>query len=175
MKTYIPIILVFTVLLSSACTQETSSTPSPTLLPIPSETVTPDPCFSENISASAKKVSDLQREFDDASALAANLPREQLPSVITDMQRIRRAAEDQETPACLITLRTYQLAHMNTVINTLIAFVGGADQTTLNEGITRARQEHDQYTIELARLLGITLPPTAIAPAETQPPTTPTP
>jgi hypothetical protein len=64
---------------------------------------------------------------------------------------------------------------MNTVINTLIAFVGGADQTTLNEGITRARQEHDQYTIELARLLGITLPPTAIAPAETQPPTTPTP
>jgi hypothetical protein len=75
------------------------------------------------------------------------------------MQRIRRAAEDQETPPCLVKLKSFQLSHMNTVVDTLLAFVGGADQATLNEGITRARQEHDQYSIELARLLGITLSP----------------
>jgi len=157
MKISFQIILIITLLFLSACAQNPSPTSTP--VEIPSATPTSDPCSSENISASTKKVSDLQREFDDASELSANLPREQLPPVISDMQRIRRAAEDQETPPCLVKLKSFQLSHMNTVIDTLLAFVGGADQATLNEGITRARQEHDQYSIELARLLGITLSP----------------
>lgn len=167
MKISFQIILIVTLLFLGACTQETSPTPVPEA--IPSATPTSDPCSSENISASTKKVSDLQREFDDASELSANLPREQLPPVISDMQRIRRAAEDQETPPCLVKLKSFQLSHMNTVVDTLLAFVGGADQATLNEGITRARQEHDQYSIELARLLGITLSPVE-PPAVTPPP-----
>jgi predicted aconitase with swiveling domain len=44
---------------------------------------------------------------------------------------------------------------MNIVIDTLIAFLGGADPETLTEGIRRAGQEHDLYTLEVARLLGI--------------------
>jgi hypothetical protein len=57
---------------------------------------------------------------------------------------------------------------MNSVINTLIAFRGGADQKSLDQGIGLARQQHDQYTLELARLLGLTVvaatpPPSATA------------
>jgi hypothetical protein len=106
-----------------------------------------------------KPVNDLQREFNDASELAANLPREQLQPSIADMQRIRREAEDQPIPACLEPLKRYQLAHMNSVIDTLIAFVGGADTETLNQGMAAARDEYDQYTFEMARLLGVTLVP----------------
>jgi hypothetical protein len=122
-------------------------------------TQTPDPCIAANMNLTIKPVNDLQREFNDASELAANLPREQLQPSIADMQRIRREAEDQPIPACLETLKRDQLAHMNSVIDTLIAFVGGADVETLNQGMAAARDEYDQYTFEMARLLGVTLVP----------------
>ena len=122
-------------------------------------TQTPDPCIASNMNLTIKPVNDLQREFNDASELAANLPREQLQPTIADMQRIRREAEDQTVPACLETLKRYQLAHMNSGIETLLAFVGGADADTLSQGMTRARIEYDQYTFEMARLIGVTLIP----------------
>ena len=133
----------------------TIAQPSITIQQTAIPTSTPDPCSVENLSESIKVVNDLMREFDDRSQLSANLSREKLPELISDMQRIRRAAEDQVTPPCLSTLKAYQIAHMNTVINTLIAFLGGAPAETLTEGINRAGQEHDFYTLEVARLLGI--------------------
>jgi len=48
------------------------------------------------------------------------------------------------------------LAHMNIVIDTMIAFVDGADTETLDRGIADARKEHDLCTLEIVRLLGIT-------------------
>lgn len=113
------------------------------------------------------------REFDDASVLASNMPREQLSGSIADLQRIRREAEDETVPPCLTQLKTYQVQHMNSVISTLIAFMGGTDQQTLDQGIALARQQHDQYTLELAKVLGLTIvavtPPSG--PSETPTPT----
>ena len=144
----LPLILILFV---SACG---NANPSPEDI-----TATPDPCLAANMSQTVKPVNDLQREFDDASELAANLPREQLQPSIADMQRIRRAAEDQVVPACLVTLKTHQLAHMNAVIDTLLAFVGGADVSVLNQGMADARNQYDSYTFEMARLLAVTLVP----------------
>lgn len=132
---------------------------APTLEGKEAATWTPDPCLSATMNQSVRPINDLQREFNDASELAANLPREQLQPSISEMQRIRRAAEDQPIPACLETLKQFQLAHMNTVIDTLLAFVGGADSDTLSRGLAKARNEYDQYTFEMARLLGVTLIP----------------
>jgi hypothetical protein len=120
----------------------------------------------ENLSESIKEVNDLMREFDDMSKLATNISREKLPELISEMQRVRRAAEDQQVPHCLSTLKVHQIAHMNTVIDTLIAFLGGAQAEELNAGIQRAGQEHDLYTLEIARLLGIPQN-TAVTPAVT--------
>jgi hypothetical protein len=44
---------------------------------------------------------------------------------------------------------------MNSVIGTLVAFLSGADEATLAQNIAAARDQHDQYTLELARLLGL--------------------
>jgi hypothetical protein len=110
------------------------------------------------------------REFDDASQLASNTPIQQLPDIISDLQRIRRDAEDTQIPACLGTLKTHQLNHMNLMIQTLIAFVGGASQEELKNGLEMARKEHDLYSLEIVRLLGITLAPiTATPPASIAP------
>jgi len=117
------------------------------------------------LSASIKEVNDLMQEFDDIAKLAASVAREKVPELVSEMQRIRREAEDHETPTCLSTLKVHQITHMNTVIDTLIAFIGGAQAETLNEGISRAGHEHDLYTLEVARLLGI--PPAPISPGTT--------
>ena len=122
-------------------------------------TSTPDPCATENIEAEVQKIHAFMREFDDASTLAASRPREELADSISNLQRIRREAEDQPTAPCLAILKTHQVSHMNSVINTLVAFMGGADQAAVDQGIALARDQHDQYTLELARLLGITVEP----------------
>jgi hypothetical protein len=125
----------------------------------PTDTVTPDPCSPGQIEAQVQKVHRHMREFDDASILASSTPREQLSGSIADLQRIRREAEDEPIPTCLTNLKTYQVQHMNSVISTLISFMGGADQNNLDQGISLARQQHDQYTLELARVLGLTVVP----------------
>lgn len=120
-------------------------------------TTTPDLCASDKIQAEVDKVHRHMREFDDASKLTYSIPRDQLSSSIADLQRIRREAEDEVVPACLENLRTYQIQHMNSVIETLLAFVrGNTELAVLNQAIALAGQQHDQYILELARLLGLT-------------------
>lgn len=156
------LILTIFVLFLSACANQNTASPQPsaTIEPTLTPTFTPDPCSVENLSTSIKEVNDLMREFDDIAKLSASVAREKVPELVSEMQRIRREAEDHEAPGCLSTLQVYQITHMNTVIDTLIAFIGGAQAETLNEGISRAGQEHDLYTLEVARLLGIPQDPT---------------
>jgi hypothetical protein len=183
---YIFSILVLTGLLASCGGVPTSATVNNTtqaatsstvLVPTASSTTesvaapssTPDPCSAGQIEDEVQKVHRHMREFDDASALAGNVPRDQLADSVAELQRIRRDAEDQQVPTCLTNLRKYQVEHMNSVINTLLAFIGGSDATSLEQGLAIARQQHDQYILELARLLGLTVVPATVA--VTGPPT----
>lgn len=146
------------VLFISACTGQPAATQEK---PLSTATTSSeeDPCSPQNLPTTVQPVNDLMREFDDASQLAANLAVEQLPEVISNLQRIRRDTEDVKIPACLLTLKTHQLNHMNLMIQTLLAFVGGATKEELNNGLEQAREEHDLYSLEIVRLLGITLAP----------------
>ena len=165
------LVLLFT-LNVSACGNAPTPTPVTTVViesatpaPLPSATNTPDLCAKENIQAEVQKVHKLMREFDDGSTLAASVPTDQLTPVISDLQRIRRDAEDLPTPSCLITLKTHEINHMNLVIGTLINLIsyanGSISKNVIDQGIELARQEHDKYTIELARVLGLTMVPAA--------------
>jgi hypothetical protein len=147
-------------LITSACGNQPLATQSETL--ITSTIMTDDPCTSENLPTTVQGLNDLMREFDDASQLVSNTPAQQLPGIISTLQRIRRDAEDTHIPACLGELKTHQLNHMNLMIQTLIAFVGGASQEELNAGLENARKEHDLYSLEIVRLLGITLAPVTV-------------
>ena len=140
--------------------------------PSPDASATPDPCVLPQLETEVQKVHKHMREFDDAAILASNMPREQLSGSIADLQRIRREAEDEQIPDCLTNLKGFQVQHMNSVITTLIAFMAGTDQQSLDQGIAIARDQHDQYTLELAKLLGLTVVP---ATAPVLPLETPTP
>jgi hypothetical protein len=96
------------------------------------------------------------QQFDDESALASNVPRSQLATRVAALQSIRRQAQNQSAPGCVAQLKQLQLTHMNTVIDTMLAFLSRGDQGAVTQGIEAGRQQHDQYVVELARLLGIT-------------------
>ncbi|HXQ37795.1 MAG TPA: hypothetical protein VN843_27550 [Anaerolineales bacterium] len=169
----LPLTLILTMFMSSCGSVQTPA-PTSTEEPAtstPTVTVTPDLCALANIQAEVDKVHRHMREFDDASILASSTPRDQLSGAIADLQRIRRAAEDEIIPPCLGDLKKYQIQHMNSVIDTLIAFLSGSEQTILDQGIAIARQQHDQYTLELARILGITVVAATPAILPTQTPT----
>jgi hypothetical protein len=155
---------------------ETQAASGPTVTvsvssPVPA-TMTPDPCVLPQLEEEVQQVHRHMREFDDAASLASSVPREQLSSSVTELQRIRREAEDELVPACLTDLKLVQLQHMNTVINTLLSFMQGSiDEETLNQAIALARQQHDQYTLELAQVIGLTVVPVTAAPAPSGTPT----
>ena len=155
----LPLFLLFL----TACGGQPAATQT-RILPTLTLSLDEDPCSSQNMPATIEPINDLMREFDDASQLAANLPSAQLPEAISNLQRIRRATEDAQIPACLITLKSHQLNHMNIMIQTLLAFVGGANQEDLNNGVEQARKEHDLYSLEIVRLLGVTLAPLTATP-----------
>ena len=163
------LILIVSLLLSGCGAFTPSQTATPVLSP------TPDLCSPTNLPPAAAQVNKLMRQFDDYAELASNTPQAQLVQVIPLMQAMRRASEDQPAPPCLKNLIDLQLLYMNTTIQTLLAFQSNAKSDTLNAGIAQARQTHDQYTVELARLLGLTVvaPPSATAGAQVLPATTP--
>jgi hypothetical protein len=74
---------------------EQIATATDTAMPTITITVTPDLCAPENIRAEVDKIHRHMREFDDASTLAASIPREQLSGPTADLQKIRREAEDE--------------------------------------------------------------------------------
>lgn len=149
---------------------------------------TPDLCISPQLEAEAQKVQKHMREFDDAANLASSVPQAQLSTSIADLQRIRREADDEPVPPCLASLKNYQISHMNSVIGTLLVFLRSKDPLALDcvdiqsnteeevfcQNYALARQQHDQYLLELARVLGLTVVP-ATPGAVTPPAETPTP
>jgi hypothetical protein len=130
---------------------------------------TPDYCSPTNVKILARQINDLTQQFDDESALAATVPQSQLAPHIAALQAIRRAAQEQTVPGCVAQLKALQINQMNTVIATMLGFLGGGDQNTVGQGIGIARQQHDQYMLELARLLDVT--PTIVTPPPTEPST----
>lgn len=132
---------------------------TPAVTNTPANTPTPDLCSSANLPTQVAQVNKLMREFDDYSVLASSTPQQQLVTVIPEMQRVMRDAEDLTVPPCLDNLKKLQLTHMDAVIQTLLAFLNGSDAKAINQGISQARELHSQYDIEMARLLGVTLVP----------------
>ena len=149
--------------------EATSTVPAPATVE-PTETA--DPCSMPQLEQEVQEVHNHMREFDDAAALASSLPRDQLSSSVAELQRIRREAEDQKIPGCLTNLRKLQVDHMNTVISTLLAFMkGNIEDETIQQAIGIARQQHDQYLLEYARVMGITVLPATLPPAPSETPT----
>ena len=152
----VPILLVVGIVLLAGRTGEPEPAPSS---PTRTRTALPDgataePCAVELVRPEVERMDALMVEFYDASALASQTPAEQLIFVIPSLQEIRRRADAIKVSACVEQLKSFQIAHMNMVINTMLAFMNKSDPEMLVEGIIQARLLNEEYRKEKARLLG---------------------
>ncbi len=142
----LPAVLVVASLVLTACANQAS-------LPTVAPSSTPDPCAPGNLGQTIRQVDDLMQQFDDESALAANVARSQLAAHIATLQGIRRQAQALDVPGCAGQLRQLALTHMNTVVDTMLAFLSQGDQAVVAQGIQTGRTQRDAYVEEEARLL----------------------
>ena len=161
MKKFVLYLFLLILFITPACGNQPVPTQPEALS---ASTAADDPCSSKNLPTTVKGLNDLMREFDDASQRVSTTPPQEWPGIIANLQSIRREVEDSQIPICLGELKTHQLNHMNLVIQALIAFVGGASEDELKAGLENARKEHDLYSLEIVRLLGITLAPITATP-----------
>lgn len=140
------VILIAASLLLAACGSQVGP-------PTPTPSATPDPCASGSLGQSVGEVDALMQQFDDESALAANVPRSQLATHIANLQSIRRQAQGLDVPTCTVELRQLELTHMNTVVDTMLAFLSQGDQAVVAQGIETGRKQRDAFVAEEARLL----------------------
>ncbi len=140
-------------------TAQAQSTTAPAATP----SATPDLCTQARLPESVKIVNTYVQQFDNYSSLSVQVPPAQLPQLTAAMKSIRQALQQQAVPPCLTDLKHFALQYMDTVIQTVVGYQTKPDINSLNTGIEQARKYNDQYAIELARLLGVTLG----APSET--------
>jgi hypothetical protein len=165
------LMIVLGALLLAACAGQAAATPA--ISSTPSLAPTADPCGPEHLPINAARVHQLTRAFDDAYQLASSTPRSQLADQVSRLQDLRRAAQDQAVPVCLVQLKKLQLGYMELGVNTMLTFLQGGDTTAINQGVALVRQAHDVYTLEFARLLGVTLVPAASGTSGAQAPSAP--
>jgi hypothetical protein len=157
------VFLISGFLLLAACGP--SPAPAPTHTPAPPSTATPDLCRPENLLLGVKPVNDLMLQFDDYATLAQRSDKSKLTFIIPNMQTIRRVAEDRNVPPCLLVLRRYQISYMDATLATLLEFQKPSPiPQTIATGIVNAQYFHQEYALELARVLGVTLAPATHTP-----------
>jgi len=122
--------------------------------PFGGPTPTPDPCSPSEINKYLDAIRDVSRRFGDAHTLASNTPRMSLPPVISDLQAIRRDAEDLEVPDCAVKAKQALVAYMNAVIDAFTAFLGQEPDSAVSAAFDEASELLAKYLEEMSRLGG---------------------
>jgi hypothetical protein len=85
-------------------------------------TTTADPCSQASLQVAVPQVDELTRQYDDTVTIAETLPGDQLVPIVTQLQTVRRNAEDLNVPSCMQNLKQLQLSYMNTYIQAMLFF-----------------------------------------------------
>jgi hypothetical protein len=151
---------------------ETLAPGTPSVTP----SATQDLCTQANLPESVKIVNTYVKLFTQYTSLSYQTPKGALPVLISSMKSIRDALQAQSVPPCLIALKQYALLYMNSAIQTETTFASQPtpDAAAFAAGSAQARKYNDQYAVELARLLGVTLGAPTETPAAAQLTDTPT-
>jgi hypothetical protein len=144
-------------------TGNTAVPSGPTVTP----SATPDLCTQDQMADTVKIVNTYVYQFVNYSSLSIQVPPAQLPQMVASMKAIRQALQQQIVPPCLTDLKHYALQYMDAVIQTETTYMSQAtpDKLAFEAGRQQALKYNDQYAIEMARLLGVTLAPQNATPA----------
>lgn len=133
--------LVVFIFILTACGQ--ADTPQETL----AETEDPQPlaCSDEELEGYQEAVRDVTRRFDDAVRVADSTARINLSDQVSELQAIRRDAEDVEYPECADEAHRWLVNYMNSTIDAFLAFQSEAPDLELEEAWYVADATYDRY------------------------------
>jgi hypothetical protein len=111
------------------------------------------PCSPENIEWYLNEIQRLMQDFNSVLLSSDPLLVGDLSSQIEALQNILTEGEVQKVPDCLVDLRAYQLAFMNTQISTYNEIQNGSEQDIVDQGLDLASAYYEQYKQEYISLL----------------------
>ncbi len=120
-----------------------------------------DPCDLSVLRNTIAPFDSLLRAFDDTSVVALNLPRNAVTDPTLRLQEYRRDVQDLEAPVCVATLKQDMLSYMDTVINTLVGFIGGVTPAQAQASLEGAVPFRTRLEEQLGQLLEATITPSA--------------
>jgi hypothetical protein len=132
------------------------------------ESVELDACDPSQISQTIAPFNSMLQSFDDKSMIAFNVPRDLVIEPTMRMQDVRRDLANLDTPECLQSLKGQMLKYMDSILNVLVAFIGGAGPEQTRAGLEVAQPLRLSLEAELADLLGATLTPYPTAARQAQ-------
>jgi len=134
-------------------------TPAPIL---PAATATLDACDPAIIASVIQPMNELMLQFDDYATLAQYRDKSELPRIVANMQSMQELSQQLIPPACLQTLHDHQLAYMDATMSTLLEFQKADPSTgTIATAVVDAQRYHQEYVLELNRLLAVAATPVA--------------
>ena len=158
-----PILVLSVVLLFAACgggSKKSGSTPTAALASTSTVVTAPTPAPSGCTQTEAQQAIDAYKnaqqpldEFDNARVQATEAIPDQLPAIITDLQRISRNAGAIKLPACAQPSRDHLVGSINGVIQALTDTQAGKPQADVQASADEARSRYDLFTTDLASLL----------------------
>ncbi len=115
----------------------------------------PGVCPPKQGQAYSEGVRDVARRFDDAVELAQSTPRVSLAPIVSDLQAIRRDAEDIEVPDCAADAQDALIAYMDSTIDGFRAFLASEADASVNAYFDAASRHFNDYQERLDTVMGV--------------------
>jgi hypothetical protein len=116
--------------------------PTPTVTPVP----TASSCYEQSKDFVVQLDAILQK-WDDTTAIAGQTARMSLPSVIADMQEIRRSADGLDVPSCADTAQIQLTLYMDYYIDAYLAFLGQESDSVVTSKFNQASDQLEDFVV----------------------------
>lgn len=114
--------------------------PTPTVTSIP----TAASCYEQSLDY-VTEVDAILQTWDDAMSVAGSTPRISLPSVIADLQEIKRTASEITPPTCAQTAHETLIRYMEYAVEAYLSFLAQDPDATVTTKFKYASTERDDF------------------------------
>lgn len=110
------------------------------------------PCGLRRINHSMSQLQQIAERWDDANSIAGSAARIALAAPVSDLQKIKREANELGVPGCLAPAKRTLLASMEASIDAYLAFMQRNDDLTVSTKMLLAETKKSTFASELRRV-----------------------
>ncbi len=121
--------------------------PTPTSTPVPTQLA----CSAQSLEY-RNNIREILSKWDDANQVASSSARISLGQAITNLQNVRREANNLDNPQCASLVQFNLIRYMDKVIEGYLAFMSQESDAKVNSIMTKSMGLLDQFTTELGNI-----------------------